>query len=170
MANLTRFDPLGEVVSLRRAMDRLWDESFFSPLTWRVLDGDNLNPPIDVHQTDDEVIVTAALPGVKPEDVEVTITGQTLAIRGEFKGDEQIKREQYIYRERRAGSFSRHIELPVRVQGDQAEASFENGVLRLTMPKAEDVKPRQIAVKVGDKTRASKISTTKVPTSKVSTE
>lgn len=160
MANLTRYDPLGEMVSLRRAMDRLFDESFVNPLSWRSFNGEGISPPLDIHQTNDEVVVTAALPGVKPEDVDVTITGQTLSIRGEFKADENIEREQYLYRERRAGSFSRQIELPLRVQGDKAQATFENGLLRLTMPKAEDVKPRQIAIQVhGEPVRTEQVTT-----------
>jgi HSP20 family protein len=148
MANITRYDPLGEMVSLRSAMDRLFEDSFVSPLSWRTISGggDNLTPPIDVHETPDELVVSAALPGMKADDVEITMTGQTLTLRGEFKADEEISREQYLYRERRFGSFSRTLQLPVRVQGDQAQASFNDGVLTLSIPKAEEVKPRQIRI------------------------
>ena len=148
MANITRYDPLGEMVSLRSAMDRLFEDSFVSPLTWRTINGaaDTVTPPIDVHETPDELVVTAALPGMNAEDVEITMTGQTLTLRGEFKADEEISREQYLYRERRFGSFSRTLQLPVRVQGDQAQASFSEGVLTLSIPKAEEVKPRQIRI------------------------
>jgi HSP20 family protein len=118
-----------------------------SPLSWRQLDGEMLNPAIDVHQTGDEIIVSASLPGLKAEDVDITITGQTLAIRGEFKADESISRDQYLYRERRYGTFHRQLQLPVRVQGDAATATFEDGVLTLTIPKAEEVKPRQVKVR-----------------------
>jgi HSP20 family protein len=151
MANITRYDPLGEMVSLRSAMDRLFEDSFVSPLTWRTISGgETLAPPIDVHETADELVVTSALPGVKAEDVEITMTGQTLTMRGEFKADEQINRDQYLYRERRYGTFSRTLQLPVRVQGDRTEATFENGVLTLHIPKAEEVKPRQIRITPGD--------------------
>jgi HSP20 family protein len=146
MANITRYNPYGELVTLRDAMGRLFEDSFVSPLTWRQLDGEMLNPAVDVHQTGDEIIVTASLPGLKADDVDITITGQTLAMRGEFKTDEKIDRDQYLYRERRYGTFHRQIELPVRVQGDAATATFENGVLTLKIPKAEEVKPRQIKV------------------------
>jgi HSP20 family protein len=147
MANITRFDPLTEMVSLRSAMDRLFEDSFVNPTSWRTIsDGDTVNAPIDVHETADELVVTASLPGMKAEDVEITMTGQTLTLRGEFKADEEIKREQYLYRERRFGSFSRTIQLPVRVQGDQAKASFTDGILSLSIPKAEEVKPRQIRI------------------------
>lgn len=146
MANITRYDPLGEMVSLRSAMDRLFEDSFVSPLTWRTMGGSELTPPIDVHETADDIVVTAALPGIKAEDVEITMTGQSLTLRGEFKADEQVKNDQYLYRERRFGSFSRSLQLPVRVQGDLAKASFADGVLTLTIPKAEEVKPRQIRI------------------------
>jgi HSP20 family protein len=148
MANITRYDPLGEMVSLRSAMDRLFEDSFVSPLTWRTIGGgsESITPAIDVHETADELVVTAALPGMKAEDVEITMTGQTLTLRGEFKADDEIKKDQYLYRERRFGSFNRTLQLPVRVQGDQAQASFADGVLTLTIPKAEEVKPRQIRI------------------------
>ena len=151
MANITRFDPLGELVSLRSAMDRLFEDSFVSPMTWRTIAGnsDGITPPIDVHETPDEIVVTAALPGVKPDDVEITMTGQSLVLRGELKADETVERDQYLYRERRHGTFSRSLQLPVRVEGDRADATFEDGVLTLRIPKAEEVKPRQIRIQAG---------------------
>jgi HSP20 family protein len=151
MANITRFDPLGEMVSLRSAMDRLFEDSFVSPLGWRTIGGgDAVTPPVDVHETSEEIVITAALPGMKADDVEITITGQSLNLRGEFKADEEVDRQQYLYRERRFGSFSRSIQLPVRVQGDQADAAFTDGVLTLRIPKAEEVKPRQIRITAGE--------------------
>ena len=147
MANITRFDPFSDMITLRQAMDRLFEDSVVSPLSWRTLSGGATGPALDVHQTPDEIVVTAALPGIKPEDVDITITGQTLSIRGEFKADEKVGRDQYLYRERQYGTFHRQLQLPVRVQGDRAEATFEHGVLHLSIPKAEEVKPRQIQVK-----------------------
>jgi len=151
MANITRFSPFGEMVTLRDAMDRLFEDSVVSPIAWRSLNGERLNPALDVHQDADEIVVTASLPGLKADEVEITITGQTLSIRGEFKADETVSRDQYLYRERRFGSFHRQLQLPVRVQGDAATATFEDGVLKLHIPKAEEVKPRQIHVKAAPK-------------------
>lgn len=151
MANITRFNPLNEMVSLHDAMDRLFEDSVVSPLSWRTLNGETLSPAIDVHQTADEIVVTAALPGLKADDVDITITGQTLAIRGEFKADESVGRDQILYRERRYGSFHRQLQLPVRVRSDAASATFEDGLLTLRIPKAEEVKPRQIHVKAAPK-------------------
>jgi HSP20 family protein len=150
MANITRFDPFSEMVSLRSAMDRLFEDSFVSPLTWRtVANGNGINPAVDVHETDDDIVVTAALPGMKSDDIEVTITGQNLTLRGEVKDDETVERDQYIYRERRFGSFNRSFQLPVRVDGDRADASFSDGILTLRIPKADEVKPRQIRINPG---------------------
>ena len=149
MANITRYDPLSEMVTLRQAMDRLFEDSIVSPLTWRTIGGrgDTVSAPIDVHETTDEIVVTASLPGIQPEDVDITMTGQTLTLKGEFKSDQEEDRGQYLYRERRFGSFNRTLQLPVRVEGDRAEATFENGVLTLHIPKSEEVKPRQIQIK-----------------------
>ena len=150
MANITRFDPLGEMVSLRSAMDRLFEDSFVSPLTWRTIsNGGGIAPPVDIHETADEIVVSASLPGMKPEDVDITITGQNLTLRGEFTADDEVSKDQYLYRERRFGAFNRSIQLPVRVQGERADASFINGVLTLRIPKAEEVKPRQIRINAG---------------------
>jgi HSP20 family protein len=154
MANLTRFDPFGEMVTLRQAMDRLFEDSFVSPLTLRTYNGEGTSPALDVHQNANEIVVTAALPGMNADDVDITITGQTLSIRGEFKADEKVERDQYLYRERRFGTFHRQLQLPVRVQGDAATANFEDGVLTLTIPKSEEVKPRQIQVKAAPKSVA----------------
>ena len=150
MANITRFDPLSDMVSLRSAMDRLFEDSFVSPGTWRTMsNGSGITPPVDVHETADEIVVSASLPGMKPEDVEITITGQNLTLRGEFKADDEVTKDQYLYRERRYGAFHRNIQLPVRVQGEGAEATFTNGVLALRIPKADEVKPRQIRINAG---------------------
>ncbi len=146
MTNLTRYNPVGEALSLRQAMDRLFEDSFVTP--WRTLAG-TAWPAIDVHETPDEVVVTAALPGLKPEDVEITMTGQTLSLRGEFKADESVEQGRYLVQERRYGTFHRQVELPTRVQSENAEASFENGLLTLRIPKADEVKPRQIQIHAG---------------------
>ena len=150
MANLTRFDPFREMLTLRQAMDRLFEDSVVSPASLRTLatgNGYAVTPPLDLRETDDDLVLTMSLPGLRPEDVNITITGQSLQIRGEFKADESTERDDYIHRERRFGSFSRQLELPVRVRGDAATASFNNGVLTLSIPKAEEVKPRQIEIR-----------------------
>ncbi|MGE5263636.1 MAG: Hsp20/alpha crystallin family protein [Acidobacteriota bacterium] len=146
MSSLMRWDPGNDMISLRDMMDRLFEDSFVRTRSGSMLarTGDLA---VDLFETKDDVVVTATLPGVKPEDVELTITGETLSIRGETKEEKETKDENYIRRERRYGSFSRSIQLPAGLQTDKAEASFENGVLTLKLPKSEQVKPKSIKVK-----------------------
>jgi HSP20 family protein len=134
------------MVSLRDAMDRLFQESFVRP-TSRLLISRESALPLDVYETDNELVVKAALPGIKPEDVDITLTGDCLTIKGEAKAEDNVKEEDYFLHERRYGAFSRAVTLPVPVVGDKAEAKFENGVLTISLPKAEEVKPKPIKVK-----------------------
>ena len=92
--------------------------------------------PVDVIESDDQVIVKATVPGVKPEDIEVTLTGDLLTIKGEFKVENREERANYVRQERRSGSFCRQIGLPADINPDNVEATFEDGVLTLEMPKA----------------------------------
>ena len=103
--------------------------------------------PLDVYETEDGLVVKASLAGVKREDVDVSIAGDTLSIKGEFKSEEETKKPSYYRQERCYGSFHRALTLPTEVEADKAEAVFEHGVLTLTMPKAEAVKPKTIQVK-----------------------
>ncbi len=146
MTMATRYNPVGEVLSLKQAMDRLFDDSFVSPAGWMTIATGQAGPAIDMWETPEEIVVNAALPGLAPEDVEITLTGQTLSLRGEFKADDQVSRDQYVLQERRYGTFHRQLTLPVRIDGDNAEATFEHGLLRLRIPKAAEVKPRQIEI------------------------
>jgi len=129
---------------LRREVDRLFEEAF--PRFRFSFFGD-VGVPIDMYHTAEEVVIKAALPGVKPEDVDITIAGDTLTIKGEVKAEKEIRREDYIHQERRYGGFSRSVTLPPGLQTDKAEATFEQGILTLTIPKAEEVKPKTIKVK-----------------------
>ncbi len=147
MAELVRWDPFREMISLREAMDRLLDEAFTRPLSLSLGENLALVPQIDMYQTNDEVVVKATIPGVKPEDLHITISGDVLTIRGEIKEEEEVKDATYLLRERRYGTFSRSIPLPVPVVADKAKAEFEHGVLTLTLPKAEEVRPKTIEVK-----------------------
>jgi HSP20 family protein len=103
--------------------------------------------PIDLFETDDELVIKTAMPGVDPEHLDVKIKGDVLTIHGEAKEDEEVQGATYHLRERRNGTFSRAITLPVPVQAKKAKAVFEDGVLTLTLPKSEEVKPKTIKVK-----------------------
>ncbi len=144
---MIRWEPFREMMSFQNAMDRLFEERFIRPShLWPELERGEL--PVDMYQTANDVVIKAALPGVKPEEMDISITGDMLTIKGEHKEDQERKQEDYFYKEHRYGTFSRSIPLPVRVKSDKAEALFDNGVLTLTLPKAEEVKPKQIKVKV----------------------
>lgn len=103
-------------------------------------------PPINVYDAGDRYVLSAQLPGQSPEDVELTITGETLTIRGERKRPEGVKDDSYRRQERSMGRWARTITLPDRVDSTQVSASFTNGILTVTVPKAESAKPRSIAV------------------------
>ncbi|MCP4356737.1 MAG: Hsp20/alpha crystallin family protein [Chloroflexi bacterium] len=110
---------------------------------------DEWSVALDVAENEDAYVVKASLPGINAEDVKLTIEDNVLSIKGEMKADETMDEGQYHVRERRSGSFSRSIRFPVLVNGDAVEATFENGVLTLTVPKAEEVKPKRIEIKAG---------------------
>ena len=145
--NLVRWEPWSDLVSLREAMDRLFEESFVRPRAgWLAPLGDG-SLAVDMYETDEEVVVKTTVPGVKSEDIDVSITGDVLTIKGETKAEEKVEKANYIRQERRYGAFSRSLTLPSTVVADKATAEFENGVLILTLPKAEEVKPKTIKVK-----------------------
>ena len=145
MSNLIRWEPAREMMTLREAMDHLFDDAFTRPLTLR--DGWTA-PAIDMYQTDDEIVVKASLPGVKADEVQINITGEILTLKGETKQVEEKKDKAWHMREQRWGTFERAIALPTEVTADKAKAEFENGVLTLTLPKAEEAKPKSIKVKI----------------------
>ena len=105
--------------------------------------------PLDVHETSDELVVTATLPGLKPEDIDITIQGDVLRIQGETKPEGDVKDEQFHRRERHYGRFYRELALPVSVKSDAVQARFEHGILTLHLPKTEEAKPRRIQVQGG---------------------
>ena len=147
MSNLIRWEPMREMVTLREAMDRLFDDAFTHPFGqtdgWH---GSNV-PAIDMYQTDNDVVVKAALPGIKADDVQINVTGDVLTIKGEMKEKSETKEKNYHIREQRWGTFERSVMLPTNVVSDKAKAEFEDGVLTITLPKAEEVKPKLITIK-----------------------
>jgi HSP20 family protein len=136
------------MLSLREAMDRLFEESFVRPSrTWPLPTATGLTVAVDMHEADDDVVIKADLPGLKPEDVDISITENTLTVKGEFRSEEEGERGDVHFRERRYGSFQRAVALPAFIDADAAEAEFEDGVLTITLPKTEESKPKQIEVK-----------------------
>jgi HSP20 family protein len=147
MSNLIRWEPGREMVSLRDAMDRLFNDAFTHP--WSSASGGlrGSMPPIDMWQDNNAVMVKASLPGLKASDVQISVTGDMLTLRGEYKQQEEHKDESYHLRENVYGSFERSILLPTAVEADKAKAEFEDGILTITLPKSEQAKPKSITVK-----------------------
>ena len=158
MSNLIRWEPAREMMTLREAMDRLFDDAFTRPFSI-VREGGSAyawsSPSIDMYETEDEVVVKAALPGIKADEVQINVTGNTTApfvtIRGETKFEEEKQDKSWHIREQRWGAFERSVRLPTSVIADKAKADFDNGILTITLPKSEEVKPRTISVKTKTK-------------------
>jgi HSP20 family protein len=146
MASIVRWEPFRDMMSLRDAMDRMFEERFLRP-------GFPLAPwvegtmAVDMYETDDAVVVKAPIPGVQADEIEVSVTGDTLTIKAELKEEQEIKRENYLRRERRYGSCCRSVTLPGGLETEKADADYTDGILTLTFPKAEEVKPKSITVK-----------------------
>jgi len=146
MTIVRRPSPLGELVSLRQAMDRLFEDSFVRSRPWGLNGEAGAALPLDITSSTDALIVEAALPGVPPEDVEITVEDGTLTIRAETTSERKEEDGQTLISEIRRGSLSRAVALPSGLEPDKASATFEHGVLHLRIPKAEAVKPRQIRI------------------------
>jgi len=143
---ISRWEPFKDLMTLREAMDRLFEDSFVrSGPRWIGPAGESrCNLVLDAYLTDDDLIISAAVPGMDPKDVEITIDGDTLTIKGELKGP--LDNVEYLVQERAYGKFSRTLRLNVPVQADKTEATFDKGVLTLTLPKREEIKPKTIKV------------------------
>jgi HSP20 family protein len=144
---IERWQPFSELMSLRQAMDKLFEDSVVRPSRGSAALGEVPIPALDIYQTPSDVVVKATLPGLKPEDVTIDISGDVLTIKGETKAEQEVRKEDYLYQERRYGAFSRSVILPRGLRTEKCEATMEDGVLTLTIPKAEQVKPKAIKVK-----------------------
>jgi HSP20 family protein len=128
-------------------MDRLFEDSFVRPTGSRLALAGGAPLTVDMFETEEDVVVKTALPGVDPNDRDISVLGNTLTIKGETKAEE-VEQGCYICRERRFGATSRSLTLPVAVEADKAEAEYENGVLTLKLPKVEEAKPKAIEIEV----------------------
>ena len=143
---ITRFSPLPDFVSLREAMDRLFEDSFIRPATWSGLPAGTIAVPVDLWETNEAYHLTAELPGLTADAIDINATSDTISISGELKGKTDVTSEGWLRQERRVGKFQRAFTLPVQIDPDKVQANFERGVLELTLPKADQVKPRTIRV------------------------
>lgn len=142
--SMIRWDPIEDFYTVRREMNRLMNDA--SPLRWaRMVSGDNvMRLPLDAYVTDEEIVITAPVPGLDPENVEITMEEDTLTIKGEINSP--LENVEYLFQERPYGPFSRSVRINVPVDVDQAEAKFDNGVLTLILPKSKEARPKVIKI------------------------
>jgi HSP20 family protein len=146
MASIVRWEPFRDMMAVRDAMDRMFEERFFRPpVPFGPWSEGTL--PVDMYETDESVVVKTGIPGVKAEDIDVSVTGETLTIKAETQEEEEVQRDNYLRRERRRGSYCRSVTLPGGLETEKAEADYTDGILTLNFPKAEEVKPKTIEVK-----------------------
>jgi HSP20 family protein len=144
MTIIRRAVPQTDLSTIRSAFDRLFDETTFRPLTWGNFAESRL--PLDITSTEDAITIEAALPGIRPEDVEITVHQETLTIAVKDQAERESREGERVYREVRRSTGSRTLTLPSGLDIDRAAAAFENGMLRQEIPRAEQAKPRQIPV------------------------
>ena len=145
---LVRWRPTRDVFRLRDEMDRLFDDFVERFPTRRDFEDRMWSPDVDVHETDSEVVVKAEIPGMEQKDINVTIKDNVLTLKGEKMQEKEKKETNYHRIERTYGSFSRSFTLPTMVVSDKAAAQYKNGILTVTLPKSEEVKPKEIAVEL----------------------
>jgi len=147
--SITRFDPIHELAHMQDRINRIFGEADRNPGQDAVLNGGDWLPPVDVYENDQhEVVLSAELPGVRREDLDIRVENNTLTLRGERKREQETSKENYHRVERSYGTFSRSFTLPSTVNTEKVNAEFKDGVLKVTLPAREDAKPRQIQVQV----------------------
>lgn len=148
MNAIVKRDPFAGFNGIQRLMDRFWDDPFwgFHGCTSQLKNGNPM--PIDVTSDEKQVVIKASLPGIKPEDVNVTIQDSRLTIEGKVNSVEDAQKDRYVIRERHSGSFYRSLALPKDLEDDNVDAQFENGVLVLTLPRVPEVKPHAKTVQI----------------------
>jgi HSP20 family protein len=139
-----RPSPFGELLSLRNTVDRIFDDSFFRQFVGS--GDDSLSVPLDIYTTSDALVIEASLPGVAPQDVAISVLGDTLTLTASSSSERSDEGNGYHVRELRRGRFSRTVALPSGLRNDAATATFDNGILKLSFPKAEQARPRQIPI------------------------
>lgn len=134
--SIVRWDPFGEVSNLRNQMNKFFDQNFLK--RGFITGAEHFGPRIDLYQTDQEVVASAELPGIESkDDIEVSVTPDTLSLKGELKRFNEVEEDSIFHSERYYGSFSRMLPLPSEVKPEETKASYRNGLLEIRMPKSE---------------------------------
>lgn len=143
---IIKWDPFRDLVTLREKMNRLFEDAFTSRGEERDLIASTWTPAVDIYETENELILSAEIPGIDEKDVEIKVEDNTLSIKGERKFEKETKEENYYRIERSYGSFYRSFTLPNYIDQDKIQAVHENGVLKITMPKKTELKPRKVKI------------------------
>jgi HSP20 family protein len=146
---IMRWDPFRDLASIQDRMNRLFDQTLgrtrgeeegIAASAWM--------PSVDIYETPDRVVLKAELPGLTRDDIDINVRNNTLTLRGERKFEKEVKEESYLRIERAYGSFHRSFTLPTTIQQDKIKAVFKDGVLEVSLPKAEEARPKQIKIDV----------------------
>ncbi|HEX8198353.1 MAG TPA: Hsp20/alpha crystallin family protein [Pyrinomonadaceae bacterium] len=156
--NIVRYDPFRDIRGLQDEMNRLFSSTFSRG------DGDQMtrgawNPSVDIFENQDQIVLEAELPGLKPENVEISIENNVLTLHGERRFEKKDEGDNFHRVERSYGSFTRSFTLPPTVSSENCNAEFENGVLRVTLAKREEAKARKIEIKAGSQSEPKQINT-----------
>ena len=143
---IIRWDPFRDLVTLRERMNRLFEDAFTSRGEEKDLVASSWSPSVDIYETENEIVLTAEVPGVDEKNIEIKLEDNTLSLRGERKFEKETKEENYHRIERAYGSFYRSFTLPRNIDQDNIQAESENGILRITMPKKPELKPKKVKI------------------------
>ncbi len=148
MPNVTRWEPFRDLATFRDEVNRVWSDALSrwpNEGFWR---NSGRVPPVDVHETEDALVITAEVPGMNREDIDISVSGDTVTISGRSGEEttEEDKNHHYHRRERYWGEFARTVQLPMGVDAAKSAAAFRNGVLTITMPKSEESRPKKIPI------------------------
>jgi HSP20 family protein len=146
--SVDRWEPFRSLVDIQGEVNRLFDSVAGRPMAGAPAAGRSWMPAVDMHETKDDLVLRVEVPGVREKDVAVSITGDLLTIRGERRWEDESKDQKFLHVERVYGQFERMIQLPLAVQTDKVKASYRDGVLEIKLPKAEELKPREIKIEI----------------------
>ena len=146
--SVDRWEPFRNLVDIQGEVNRLFDSVAGRPMAGAPAAGRSWMPAVDMHETKDDLVLRVEVPGVREKDVAVSITGDLLTVRGERRWEDESKDQKFLHVERVYGQFERMIQLPMAVQTDKVKASYREGVLEIKLPKAEELKPREIKIEI----------------------
>lgn len=145
---VVKWDPLRDLLSIQDRMNRLFEQTLSRSRVVEGIAASTWAPAVDIYETPERIVLKAELPGLSRDDIEIQMRGTTLILRGERRFAKDVEQENYLRIERAYGTFQRSFTLPATIQQDKIRAVFRDGVLELTLPKAEEAKPKKIAIEV----------------------